>query len=66
VCGAMPGMAHIPHHESLVHKWRVTQLKRLGIPGPLAEAEAGNVDWRHIARLVQRGWSPGLDLRIVR
>jgi hypothetical protein len=26
--------------ESLVHHWRVTQLTRLGIPGPLAEAQA--------------------------
>jgi hypothetical protein len=25
-------MAHIPYDESLVHEWRVTQLKRLGDP----------------------------------
>jgi hypothetical protein len=56
----------VNHDESLVHEWRVTQLKRLGIPGPLAEAEADNVDWHQIARLAQRGCSPTLALRIVR
>jgi hypothetical protein len=66
VCGAMPGMAHIPHDESLVHEWRVTQLKRLEIPGPLAEAEADHVDWHQIARLVQRGCAPALAVRILR
>ena len=64
MCGATPGMAHSPHDESLVHEWRVTQLTRLGIPGPLAEA--GSVDWHQIARLVQRGCSPRLAVRIVR
>ena len=59
-------MAHIPHDESLVREWRATQLKRLGDPGPLAEAEADHVDWHQIARLVQRGCSPRLALRIVR
>ena len=59
-------MARIPHDESLVHEWGVTQLERLGIPGPLAEAEAGNVDWHQIARLVQPGRSPRLAVRIVR
>jgi hypothetical protein len=38
--------------EDLVHQWRVTQLTRLGIPGPLPEAEADHVDWHQIA-----GWS---------
>ena len=66
MCGATPGMAHVPHGESLVHHWRVTQLTRLEIPGPLAEAKADNVDWHQIARLVQRGCSPKLAVRIVR
>ena len=66
VCGAMPGMAHIPHDESLVHEWRVTQLKRLGIPGPLAQAQADHAGWHQIARLVRRGCSPRLALRIGR
>jgi hypothetical protein len=52
--------------EALVHRWRVTQLTRLGIPGPLAEAEADHVDWHQIARLVQRGCPPILAVRIVR
>jgi hypothetical protein len=52
--------------KSLVHDWRVAQLRRLGIPGPLAEADADHVDWHQIARLVQRGCSPHLALRIVR
>ena len=41
--------------ELLVHDWRVKQLKRLGIPGHLAEGAASHVDWREIARLVRRG-----------
>jgi hypothetical protein len=56
----------IDEDKSVVHEWRVTQLKRLGIPWPLAEAEADHVDWHQIARLVQRGCSPRLALRIVR
>jgi diketogulonate reductase-like aldo/keto reductase len=35
----------INDREDLVHQWRVTQLTRLGIPGPLPEAEADHVDW---------------------
>jgi hypothetical protein len=39
-----------------VHDWRVKQLKRLGIPGHLAEGAAvSHVDWHEIARLVQCG-----------
>ena len=49
--------------EGLVHQWRVTQLTRLGIPGPPAQAEADRVDWHQTARLVQhsvsRGWCGG-------
>lgn len=56
----------IERDESLVHTWRVTQLKRLGIPEPLAEAAADNVDWHQIAKLVQLGCSPQLAVRIVR
>jgi hypothetical protein len=52
--------------EGLVHHWRVAQLRRLGIPGPLANAEADHVDWHQIATLVQSGCSPRLALRIVR
>jgi hypothetical protein len=49
----------------LVHKWRAAQLKRLGIPEPLAEAYADRLDWHQVARLVQRGCPPRLALRIV-
>ena len=53
-------------HELTVRNWRVAQLGRLGIPGPLAEIYSDHVDWHQIARLVQRGCSPRLALRIVR
>jgi len=56
----------ISRDDLLVHNWRVSQLTRLGIPGPLAEIYAGRIDWHQVARLVQRGCPPGLALRIVR
>ena len=52
--------------ELLVHEWRVAQLKRLGIPGPVADEAAGHVDWHQIAALVRRGCPPELALHIVR
>ena len=52
--------------ELLVHEWRVAQLKRLGIPGPVADAAADHVDWHQIAALVKRGCPPQLALDIVR
>ncbi len=55
----------LDHDESAMHHWRVSQLKRLGIPGPLAEVYAARVDWHQIARLVRRGCPPRLALRIV-
>ncbi len=60
------GHEAIDHDESHVHRWRVSQLKRLGITGPLAEVHADHLDWHQIARLVQRGCPPKLALRIVR
>ena len=64
-------MEPIPAHEaisssSLVHDWRVAQLTRLGIPSPLAEAVAADVDWHQIAALVHRGCPPRLAVHIVR
>ena len=56
----------IEHDEYPVHQWRVTQLKRLGIPGPLAEADA---DKRRLASDRQPGTArlpPQLALRIIR
>jgi hypothetical protein len=52
--------------DLLVHEWRVAQLKRLGIPGPVADAAADHVDWHQIAALVERGCPPRLALHIVR
>ena len=53
-----------PAHEAagdekpLVHNWRVARLTGLGIPGPLAELNAGHLDWHHVARLVQPACRP--------
>jgi hypothetical protein len=43
---------------------RLAPETRLGIPKPTAELYADHIDW-HQARLVQRGCSPRLALRIV-
>jgi hypothetical protein len=56
----------ISRDGSSVHNWRVSQLKRLGLSGPLAEIYADRIDWHQIARLVQRGCPLRLALRIVR
>ena len=40
----------IDHDELPVRNWRVSQLKRCGIPGPLAEAYANHVDWHQATR----------------
>ena len=55
----------ISRDESCGHDWRVSQLRRLGLPGPLAEVYADRIDWHQIARLVRRGCPPRLALRIV-
>jgi len=51
--------------ELLVHDWRVDRLTRLGVLGSLAEVYADRLDWHQVARLVQRGCTPRLALRIV-
>ena len=56
----------ISRDNRLMHNWRVSQLTRLGLPGPLAEIYADRIDWHQVARLVQRGCPPLLALRIVR
>jgi hypothetical protein len=63
---ARPRHEAIDHDSLLVREWRVTQLTRLGIPGSLAQAAAGHVDWHQVARLVRRGCPPRPALRIVR
>lgn len=62
-----PSTGHeaISHDESPVHNWRVSQLRRLGLPGSLAESYADRIDWHQIARLVKHGCPPQLALRIV-
>ena len=50
---------------SSVHRRRVSQLRRLGMPGPLAEIYADRIDWHQIARLVQQECPLRLALRIV-
>jgi hypothetical protein len=52
--------------QDTVHRWRVARLARLGLPWPVAEAAAGQVDWHQMAALVQRGCAPRLALRILR
>jgi hypothetical protein len=70
--GTMETTATVAGHEAidyedlLVHEWRATQLKRLGVPVPLAEAVADHVDWHQVAGLVRRGCPPRLALRIAR
>jgi hypothetical protein len=59
------GYDAIDHTQSSVHDWRVSQLTRLGIPGPLAEVYADRIDWHQIARLVCHGCPPRLALRII-
>jgi hypothetical protein len=53
-------------HQDPVHEWRACQLAWLGIPWPLAQAVADEVDWHQVARLVQRGCPPRLALDILR
>jgi hypothetical protein len=62
----MPGHEAIDHDDLVVPNWRTAQLKRLRIPGPLAEAYADHLVWHQMARLVQRGCPVRLALRIVR
>lgn len=51
--------------DLLVHNWRATQLKRLGVPVAVAETVADRLDWHQVAALVSRGCPPVLALRIV-
>jgi hypothetical protein len=62
---AVTSHERIAHDDLLVHNWRVSQLTRLGVPGPLAEVNADHLDWHQVARLVQCGCPAWLALRIV-
>ena len=46
------GQKAIDLENQLAHGWRVTHLTSLGIPRPMAEVNADNVDWQQIASLV--------------
>jgi len=61
---ATAGQEAMDREERSVHDWRVSQLTRLGIPGPPTEVYADRIDWHQIARLVQPGCPPRLALRI--
>src|SRR5690348_17536400 len=52
---AIAGHEAVDHNELPVHTWRVPQLTPAWHPGLLAEIHADHLDWRQIARLVQRG-----------
>jgi hypothetical protein len=54
----------VEREKQAVHNWRVAQLRRLGVPGTLAEVHADRVDWHQIARLLERGCPLRLALRI--
>jgi hypothetical protein len=49
----------------VVHAWRVSQLTRLGLAGPVAEAVADKIDWHEVARLVRSGCPASLAVAIV-
>jgi hypothetical protein len=49
----------------VVHDWRVSQLVRLGLALPVAEALADTVDWHDVSRLVQLGCPASLAVTIV-
>jgi hypothetical protein len=54
----------VEREKQSVRNWRVAQLRRLGVPGTLAEVHADSVDWHQVARLMERGCPPRLALRI--
>jgi len=55
----------IGQEDGAVHNWRVSQLIRLGLAWPVAEAVADTVDWHDIAKLVKLGCPAALAVTIV-
>ena len=55
----------IDQRAGAVHAWRVSQLVRLGLAWPVAEAVADRVDWHEVAKLVQRGCQAALAVTIL-
>jgi hypothetical protein len=64
--GSMACHEAVSDGEGLVQQWRVTQLTGVGIPGPLAQSEAGRAGWHQTARLVRRGCAPAPAVRVAR
>jgi hypothetical protein len=62
---AAPPSETIDQRAGAVHAWRVSQLARLGLAWPVAEAVADRVDWHDVARLVQRGCPAALAVTIL-
>ena len=63
---AVEGPKQESHTEAgIVHAWRVSQLIRLGLAWPVAEAIADSIDWHDVARLVRRGCPASLAVAIV-
>lgn len=56
---------NIDERADAVHAWRVSQLGRLGLAWPVAEAVADRVDWHEVAKLVQRGCPAALAVTIL-
>lgn len=52
--------------ERRVREWQAQQLRRLGLPWPLAQMFATLVDWHDVSDLVERGCPPELALAIAR
>jgi hypothetical protein len=61
---AISGHETIGHDDHVVHRWRVSQLIRLGVPVLLAEVYADRLDWHQIAQLIQHGCPVRLAIRI--
>lgn len=55
----------ISREDGAVHDWRVSQLIRLGLARPVAEAVADTVDWHDVAMLVKRGCPAALAVTII-
>jgi hypothetical protein len=51
--------------SGIVHAWRVSQLIRLGLTWPVADAVADKIDWHDVAKLVRRGCPAALAVAIV-
>jgi len=56
---------NIDQRAGAVHNWRVSQLARLSLAWPVAEAVADRVDWHDVAKLVQRGCLAALAVTIL-